>query len=88
MVKPLYSFTGCQVKTLRDAEFSWTGIQKQRNLNSRSSAQYAYKLYLKNYGFETKKSSARPQNCQKMQKQFVNDVLKDHKTSRACQRYS
>ena len=53
MVKPLCSFTVFQV-ALRDVGFSWPKIQKLK-LNSISSSQYAYKTYLKNNSFETRK---------------------------------
>ena len=81
MVKPLCSFTVCQVVTLRDVGFSWSKIQKQLNLKSRSSAQYAYKGYLKNNSFEAQKSSGRPPKLSKIRKKLVADVLKDPKTS-------
>ena len=82
MVKPLCSFTVCQVFTLRDVGFSWYKIQKHLNLKSRSSAQYAYKGYLKNNSFEAQKSSGIRPNCQKKsEKKLINDVLKDPKTS-------
>ena len=48
MVKPLCSFTVCQVVTLRDVGFSWSKIKKLLNYKSGSSEQYAYKRYLKN----------------------------------------
>ena len=82
MVKPLCSFTVCQVVTLRDVGFSWSKKQKELNLKSRSSAQYAYKLYLKNNNFEAQKSSGRtPEIVKKIGKKLVTDVLKDPKTS-------
>ena len=80
MVKPLCSFTVCQVVTLRDVGFSWSKIQKELNLKSRSSARYAYKCYLKNNSLEAQKSSGRPPKLSKNQKLVV-DVLKDPKTS-------
>ena len=84
MVKPLCSFTVCQVVTLRDVGFSWSKIHKQLKLKSRSSVQYAYKRYLKNNSFEPQKSSGRPPpNCQKKksEEKLVADVFKDPKTS-------
>ena len=82
MVKPLCSYTVCQVVTLRDDGFSWSKIQKQLKLKSRSSAQYAYNRYLKNNSFEAQKSSGRPPKLsKKSQKKLVADVLKDTKTS-------
>ena len=38
MVKPLCSFTVCQVVTPRDVRISWSKIQKQLNLKSKSRA--------------------------------------------------
>ena len=60
LVKPLCSFTACQVVSLRDVGFLWSKIQNQLNLKSRSSAPYAYKRYLKNNNFEAHKLSGRP----------------------------
>ena len=84
MVKPLCAYTVCQVVTLRDVGFSWSKIQKQLKLKSRSSAQYAYNRYLKNNSFEVQKSSGRPpKSSKKSEKKLVADVLKDPKTSLA-----
>ena len=81
MVKPLCSYTVCQVVTLREG-FSWSKIQKQLKLKSRSRAQYAYNRYLKNNSFEAQKSSGRPPKLsKKSEKKLVADVLKDPKTS-------
>ena len=81
MVKPLCSFTFCQVVTPRDVGFLWSKTQKQLNLKSRSNAQYAYKRYLKNNSFEAQKSSGRPHKLSnKSEKKLVADVLKDPKT--------
>ena len=79
MVKLLCSLTVCQVVTLRDVGFSWSKIQKQLNLNSRSSAQYAYKRYLKNKFRGPKVERKTPQIVKK--KMSGSDVLKDPKTS-------
>ena len=82
MVKPLCSYTVCQVVTLRDVGFPWSKIQKELILKSRSSAQYAYNRYLKNNSFEGKNRAEDPPNCQKKsEKKLVADVLKDPKTS-------
>ena len=82
MVKPLCSYTVCQVVTLRDVGFSWSKIQKQPKLKSRSSAQYAYNRYLKNNSFEAQKLSGRPPKLsKKSEKKLVADVLEDPKTS-------
>ena len=82
MGKPLCSFTVCQVVTLRDVGFSWSKIQKQLNLKSRSSAQYAYKRYLKNKVSRLKNRAEDHTNCpKKSEKKSVTDVLKDPKTS-------
>ena len=82
MVKPLCSFTVYQVVTLRDVGFLWSKKQKQLNLKSRSSAQYAYKRHLKNNSFEAQKSNGRPPKLsKKSKKKLVADVLKDPKTS-------
>ena len=82
MVKPLCSYTVCQVVTLRDVGFSWSKIKKQLKLKSRSSAMYAYNRYLKNNSFEAQKSSGRPPKLsKKSEKKLVADVLKDPKTS-------
>ena len=43
-------------------------IQKQLNLKSRSSAQYAYKRYLNDNSFEAQKLKVDPQNFQKNQR--------------------
>ena len=76
------SYTFCQVVTLRDIGFSWSKIQKQLKLKSRSSAQYAYNRYLKNNSFEAQKLSGRPPKWSKeSEKKLVADVLKDPKTS-------
>ena len=84
MVKPLCSYTVCQVVTLRDVGFSWSKIQKQLKLKSRSSAEHAYSRYLKNNSFEAQKSSGRPPKLsKKSEKKLVADVLKDPKTSLA-----
>ena len=75
-------FTVCQVVLLRDVGFSWSKVRKKLNLKSGSSAQYAYKRYLKNNGFEARKSSGRPPKLSnKNQKDLDTDVLKDPKTS-------
>ena len=71
MVKPLCSYTVCQVVTLRDVGFSWSKIQKQLKLKSRSSAQYAYNRYLKNNSFEAQKSSGRPPKLSKKNQKKV-----------------
>ena len=76
------SFTVCHVVTLH-VRISWSKIQKQLNLKSRFSAQYAYKRYLKNNSFEAQKSSGRPPKLSKknQKKKIITDVLKDPKTS-------
>ena len=84
MVKPLCSFTVCQVVTLRDVGFSWTKTQQQLKLNSRSSAQYTYKCYLKNNSFEAQKSSGRPPKFSKNPKEkLISDVERSQNLTRA-----
>ena len=75
MVKPLCSFTVCQVVTLRDIVFSWSKIQKQLNLKSKSGSKYENKRFLKQKSFEAQKSSEEPRIVKKIRKvsYFVND---------------
>ena len=78
----LCSFIVCQDITLRDGGFSWTKIEKQLNLKSKSSAEHAYKRYLKSNRFQATKRAEEPQILSKTsEKKLANDVLNNPKTS-------
>ena len=71
-------------KLLRYEMWDFYGLKYRKlNFKSRSSAQYAYKRYLKNNSFEAQKSSGRNPKLttKKSEKKIVTDVLKDLKTS-------
>ena len=65
MVKPLNEFRVCQVVTLRKLNFSWSEIQKQLELKHRSTAQMAYKRYIKNKSYLAAKPTGRPTKTSK-----------------------
>ena len=82
MVKPLNEFLVCQVVTLRKLNFSWSEIQKQLELKHRSTAQMAYKRYIKNKSYLAAKPTGRlTKTSKKTEKKLIRDVLKNPKTS-------
>ena len=66
-VKKGVKFRSCLVITLRDVAYSWTKIQNQLNVASRSSAQYEHKRNLNN-NFEAQKLSGTPTKLTKIKK--------------------
>ena len=69
------------VKLLRYEMSDSHGREKTTHSRSKTSAQYAFKCYLKKTFSRSKNQEEDPQNCQRNPKKLDNDVLKDLKTS-------
>ena len=82
MVKPLCSFTVCQVVTLRDVGFSWSKNTKATQVEIKIQCTVCIQTLPEKQQFRGPNRAEDPPNCQKKsEKKLVADVLKDPKTS-------
>ena len=84
MVKPLDSFLVCKIVTLREIGLSYNQIKEKLGLKSRSTAQSAYKRFLKTSSYSPKKPSP-PGRLEKLSKKdkrlIIRSVKNDPKTT-------
>ena len=82
MVKPLDSFLVCKIVTLREIGLSYNQIKEKLGLKSRSTAQSAYKRFLKTSSYSPKKPPGRPEKLSKKDKRLIiRSVKNDPKTT-------
>ena len=82
MVKPLDSFLVCKIVTLREIGLSYNQIKEKLGLKSRSTAQSAYKRFLKTSSYSPKKPPGRPEKLSKKYKRLIiRSVKNDPKTT-------